>query len=277
MEIIEVAKSPVAVCINCGNEVSTKFCPACGQANPPRKLNFGNMWYDFQSRIYGFDGMFPRTLKDLTIRPGKATREYIEGNRLRYYGPVGYFFLMITLMYLVASILGIDIIDFLRSAGEAGFGQKPKAGSGQEQMMQGMMKVVSDNMKLITFIYIPIMTFCAHFLFFRKSGNNFLENSVLPFYLYGHFYWVSIFSLLLFFFFGFFLPNSISFVLQAFYFSYGFANFYTYQGKVKAFFKGFGVYLTSMILFSLLVVVVVVLVLLFNHDAYEMMKPSNNR
>jgi len=59
------------------------------------------MYHDFQARIYGLDGMFPRTLRDVTLRPGQASRTFIQGNRVKYYGPVGYFFLMITVLLLL--------------------------------------------------------------------------------------------------------------------------------------------------------------------------------
>jgi hypothetical protein len=66
-------------CINCNIEVSTPFCPTCGQKNAVKKITIANMWSDFLSRVYGFDGMFPKTLRDLTLRPGLAARKYIEG------------------------------------------------------------------------------------------------------------------------------------------------------------------------------------------------------
>jgi hypothetical protein len=83
---------PSTACVNCGVAVTSKFCAECGQPNPPKKLGLRTMWYDFQSRIIGFDGMFPRTIKDLTLRPGKASKNYVYGNRMMYYGPVGSFF-----------------------------------------------------------------------------------------------------------------------------------------------------------------------------------------
>jgi hypothetical protein len=62
----------MTTCINCNANVETPYCPACGQPNPPKKISIKNVWNDFVSRTYGFDGMFPRTIRDLTIRPGAA-------------------------------------------------------------------------------------------------------------------------------------------------------------------------------------------------------------
>ena len=80
------------------------------------------------ARIYGFDGMFPPTLRDITIRPCVASRKYIEGNRVAYYGPVGYFFLMVTLIYIVASLFNIDLVEFMKSASGTGLQPKAKVG-----------------------------------------------------------------------------------------------------------------------------------------------------
>src|SRR6187397_2984313 len=96
-------------CLNCRQPVTSRYCGSCGQSNPPKRLNLKTLWFDFQSRVYGFDGMFPRTLKDLTLRPGAVTRSYISGNRVLYYGPVGYFFIMITVYLLLASLIDVDL------------------------------------------------------------------------------------------------------------------------------------------------------------------------
>src|SRR5688572_4844803 len=98
-------------CINCSTESDGKYCPTCGQRMTVKRISFREGFYDFGARIYGFDSQFPRTLRDLTIRPGVAAKRFIEGNRAMYYGPVGYYFLMITVMFLVASILGIDFTE----------------------------------------------------------------------------------------------------------------------------------------------------------------------
>ena len=102
---------------------------------------------------------------------------------------------MITLLYLVASLLDIDIKEFLKHGSDMGLQTPPKQGSGQEQYMQSMFTLLSDNLKLISFSIIPVQAFCSRFIFFRKSGLNFIEHTVLPFYALGHVYWLSIMSL----------------------------------------------------------------------------------
>jgi hypothetical protein len=252
------------------------FCSTCGQRASVKRITFREGWNDFWARIYGFDGMFAQTLRDLTIRPGAASRRFIDGNRVAYYGPVGYFFLMITLLYLVASLLNINLVDFLKNSGGVGLQEPPKPGSGQEKLMQSTFQLVSDNLKLISFIVIPIQAFCSRFLFFRKSNLNFTEHTVLPFYGTGHLYWLSIASLFLYSFTGSFLPNWIQIVVPMVYFSYAYSDLFQYQSRLKAILKGFGVYITTQLLFTFFVAIIVILLIVFNPEVNEMVRPSNN-
>ena len=264
-------------CINCGTEVSSKYCPNCGQSNPPRKITLTQLWSDFQARIYGFDGMFPRTLRDLTLRPGKAARVFIEGNRVLYYGPVGYFFLMITVLLLLMSVLDVNVIDFMKSAANQFNGQKSvKEGSGQQKFMQSVFQFASDNMKLLSFTQIPLLAFFSRYLFFRKSGLNFLEHTVLPFYLHGHIYWVSILSVLFYKITDNFFPPGIAMIIAPLYISFGYSGMFDYQSRTKRFFKGLGIYICAQLLFIVIIAITVILLVVFNPEVRELIRPSNN-
>ena len=268
----------MSTCVNCQSEVLGNYCSNCGQRNGVKRLTFREGWNDFWARIYGFDGMFPRTLIDLTLRPGKATRKVISGNRVAYYGPVGYFFLMITLMYLVASLLGIDVVDFMKNSANSGLqGPPPKPGSGQEKFMSELLRLLSDNLKLLSFLLVPILAFGARFVFFRKSGFNFLEHSILFFYTQGHVYWLSIISLLSFGMFGKFLPAWIVMVVSIVYSCYATSDMYHYQSKIKAMLKGLSLYLMAQLIFIILMIIAVTTYIILNPEAFELVRPSNNR
>ncbi len=256
-------------CINCNKEVSTSFCGHCGQPNPPRKLSFGNMWYDFQSRVYGFDGMFPRTLRDLTIRPGIAAKEYIQGNRVKHYGPVGYFFLMITVFVLMMSMLEIDFSEFYQASSEA-IVDTPKDYAAK-LTQQRILDFATNNTRLIPFLSIPFIATMA-WLFFRRSGYNFLEHAVIPFYVLGHMYWLAILNLLLFKFFGVSARLTFQFGFTILFFAFACSGFYTYNSKTKAFFKGLVVYLLGFFSFILLVILIGSIYVMTNPEIMELMK-----
>jgi hypothetical protein len=176
----------------------------------------------------------------------------------------------------VASLLEISIVDFLKNASSSNL-QPPKQGSGQEKLVQSTFELVSDNLKLVSFVAIPIQAFCSRFLFFRKSGLNYMEHTVLPFYGLGHLYWLSIISLLIYAITGNFLPNWIPIAAAILYFSYAYSDLFQNQTRLKAMAKGFGVYISTQVLFGLLVALVVILLIVFNSEVFEMLKPSNNR
>jgi Protein of unknown function (DUF3667) len=266
-----------STCINCGQTITDNFCGKCGQRGAVKRITFREGWNDFWARIYGFDGMFPRTLRDLTVRPGEVARTYISGNRARYYGPVGYFFLMITLFLLSMSLLGINLEDFIKSVRGYGFAPEIKKGGGQEEFMQNVFRFISDNIKMISFVMIPAQAFVAKYLFFRKSGLNFLEHTVLPFFVQGHLYWASIVSIVYLKFSHSFVLNFAVSLISFVYFPYAYTTMYTNQSKIKVFLKGLGVLVIGQLLLSLLALTILFIVIKVNPDLYEMIRPKNNR
>ncbi len=259
-------------CINCGAEAPSKFCPDCGQPLPPKKIRFLNLYHDFQSRIYGFDGMFPRTLRDLTICPGVVSRSYIDGNRVKYNGPVGYFFLMITVFLLLLSLFEVSFYDFIVKASQI---TPVKENSGMEQFMKIFSDWIADNMKVFSFLVIPFTTL-ASLIMFRKSGLNFLEHSVMVFYIQGHVYWLTILSLFIYVFSGLNPLRPIQPFVALVLYGVGCSQLFNYQNKTKAFFKGIGVYLMGMLFFLTFFIVAGIIYMSTHPEYLEMIRPKNN-
>ena len=261
-------------CINCGTPVTAKFCPNCGQRAIIKRITFKESWFDFWSRVYGFDGMFPRTLRDLTIRPGTVAKKFIEGNRALYYGPVGYFFLMITVCLLVFSLMNIDFFDL-----RAGMAKSIPIEQPNPKLTEKIQHIVSDNIKVFAFFVILFQPFTAKYILFRKSGYNFLEHAVLPFYVAGHLYWVMILSGIY-----FSLTGTRAFLFQLtfgiLFLGFAYSTFMTYQSGLKAFFKGIALYLVSITLYILTICIVAIIVMLMlawlNPDSLDLIRPSKN-
>jgi hypothetical protein len=255
-------------CINCNQETAGNFCSNCGQRTEVKRITFKEGWSDFWARIYGFDGMFPRTLRDLTIRPGLAARRFIEGNRAMYYGPVGYFFLMITLMLLLYDMMGISFVEIMKATGQS---MSQPSTQAQAVFTQKIFQSISDNLKIFFFAFIPFQAFAARYIFFRKAGFNFIEHMVLPFYVMGHDLWINIILGVIYAINGQYYAWSA--FLAFFYFGFAYATMMTYQSRVKAFFKGIGVWAVgyvSLVLAMILVMVAIILVMRFlNPDALK--------
>jgi len=244
-------------CINCETEVIGNFCSQCGQRTTVKRITFREGWNDFWSRVYGFDGMFPRTLRDLTLRPGHVARQVINGNRVLYYGPVGYFFLMVTLFLLILGMLGLDFTDFMKGMQEA-----MATNETQMQAQNKVMKVISDNLRIASFVIIPFQAWCARYLFFRKAELNFMEHSVLPLYTIGHIYWLSIISAVVYKVSDFMLFGVVQLVLSILYAGFAYISLITYQSKIKVFFKGALLYLVSQLLMTLTFMIIGLLIVI---------------
>ncbi|GHM98965.1 hypothetical protein WSM22_04550 [Cytophagales bacterium WSM2-2] len=89
-------------CLNCGAEVTGRFCSNCGQENIEIHENFFHLAGHFISDYFHFDSKFFRSLTPLFIKPGFLTKEYWEGRRVRYIHPLRLFF-FVTIIFVIAS------------------------------------------------------------------------------------------------------------------------------------------------------------------------------
>jgi Protein of unknown function (DUF3667) len=93
-------------CANCAAPLSGAFCASCGQkAHVHRSL--AHVGEELLHGITHFDGKAWTTLPMLVFRPGRLTRDYIEGKRARYIAPVPLFLLVVFLMFFVFSFVKI--------------------------------------------------------------------------------------------------------------------------------------------------------------------------
>ena len=92
-------------CLNCGTVLVGSHCHACGQAAHVHKT-IGAFFHDLLHGVFHFEGKIWRTVPALTLRPGKMTREYIDGRRATYVSPIALFLFSVFLMFAVVSNIG---------------------------------------------------------------------------------------------------------------------------------------------------------------------------
>ena len=91
-------------CLNCGCALAGDYCHCCGQAAHLHKT-IGGLWHDLLHGVLHLDGKFWNTLPLLLWKPGKLTRDYIDGHRARYISPIAfYLFTVVAMFALVVSV-----------------------------------------------------------------------------------------------------------------------------------------------------------------------------
>ena len=105
-----LAGSPA--CMNCGTTLQGPFCYYCGQPDKNLMRFFPVLMRELLEDTLDFDSRFMRTLKPLLFKPGKLTRDYLDGRRFRYVPPLRlYIFSSIAFFFLAAMLTG-DVIKF---------------------------------------------------------------------------------------------------------------------------------------------------------------------
>jgi len=77
------------ICLNCEQPISDKdnFCSNCGQVNDELPLSIKQFVSEFFSGFFSFDTRFFNTFVPLLFKPGKVSKDYVEGKRRRYVNP----------------------------------------------------------------------------------------------------------------------------------------------------------------------------------------------
>ncbi|ALE15513.1 hypothetical protein AMC99_00197 [Altererythrobacter epoxidivorans] len=94
-----------AACLNCGSPLTGPYCEQCGQrAHVHRTLHA--FVHDLLHGVLHFEGKLWRTLPAIALRPGKMTREYIEGKRAKYISPIALYLFVVLVTFATLSLMG---------------------------------------------------------------------------------------------------------------------------------------------------------------------------
>lgn len=177
-------------CINCATEIEAHYCPSCGQPANVKRITFRQVFDDIQAKFLGLDNALMRTVIDATIRPAQLFQAVLDGNRRRYIGAGGYLFLMLSLMILLFDIGDVDSKAFFGASYELEIGDD-QSRTRQQQFSDSIMTFITDYIRLISFLMLPIYALFSRYIF-RKSGLNFIEHIALFCYCHAHPLWLSI-------------------------------------------------------------------------------------
>jgi hypothetical protein len=98
-------------CRNCGAQAALKFCPECGQETTLHPPTLGEFLHEFVGHYVALEGELWRTLKLLLTKPGRLTREYLDGRRRRYVLPLRLYLTCSFLFFLVVKLTPLASLD----------------------------------------------------------------------------------------------------------------------------------------------------------------------
>jgi len=89
-------------CLNCDAALRGQYCASCGQRARSRLISIWELTRDAFGDLFELDSRLWRTLLPLLTRPGKLTRDYLEGRRACFMPPFRTYLVLSILFFLVA-------------------------------------------------------------------------------------------------------------------------------------------------------------------------------
>jgi len=88
--------------MNCNTTLAGTYCAACGQRHEPHVHTLGHFLSEAFESITHADSRLWRTLGYLLVKPGRLTREFLEGRRVRYLPPFRLYLVISLAFFLIA-------------------------------------------------------------------------------------------------------------------------------------------------------------------------------
>ncbi|MDX1315553.1 MAG: DUF3667 domain-containing protein [Eudoraea sp.] len=162
-------------CKNCGSVSSGKFCSQCGQRLSVDKVTFSETFQDLIDAMFSINAPLLTTMKGLIKNPGLLLRNYLSGQRKKYYKPVAFFILTTVVYLLIRALIGFD--PFRNSA----FQVQDGVGTGTYLVDAKNFMLLNINNFLFVFVF-TLALFSKLFFFKRYSLAEF---TAISFYLLG--------------------------------------------------------------------------------------------
>lgn len=157
-------------CLNCGTELTDKFCASCGQKANTQRITFKNLFYnDILQGVFNLELGILFTAKQALFQPGQAALEYIGGKRKRYYN---IFYLI--LLTIAALLFTNHLSEYFINQGEVLAQKKVYLNEASERLD----KIISQKSNIILFLFVPFAALNSYVLF-RRKNLNLSEHSIL--------------------------------------------------------------------------------------------------
>ncbi len=191
-----------STCANCYEPMQGDYCYSCGQRNIGNRLTIKVFTSQMFEALTEVDSRFWRTLRELSLNPGRVAANYISGNRASYINPVKYLFVCFAIYFSLTVLTGFHelfVQDAVTESGGTETVQTQEEGIAVKEdnveitiSADAIRGVLRDQLNLLVFISIPITAFLLRWQYFR-SKHNYPEVLSFLCFIVGHSYFLSIF------------------------------------------------------------------------------------
>lgn len=229
-----------STCKNCGHITNEAFCAHCGLSTHIHRIDWHYFKHELLHLLHLEKGFF-YTAKNLMINPGPSIREFLYDDRRKHMKPIAYLIITSLLFSILAHLFHVDF--FYNAKEQMVFGDSyvgkflhwTKTNYGYANILSGFFYAISVT------------------LFFKKSGVNFFESTVMLCYILGETMLLLSVEILL-----YPLLNSLGFIVGMTIISFAYPTFaighFFNKSSLGAYVKAFIAFFLGYLLFNLMMV-----------------------
>lgn len=170
------------LCKNCKVQLANDngFCQDCGARVIQERISLKFLFKEFTDKVLSIDNRLLKTFFHLFTKPEAVIDSYIRGVRKRYFNPVSYLLVSITLTGIYLFFFKDIAAQSFQVVGEINPGN-PFA---NEEFGKKYFDFFMDYQAFFTALNIPIYAFISWLVFLNRKRYNFYEHIVI--YLYSN-------------------------------------------------------------------------------------------
>jgi hypothetical protein len=153
-------------CLNCNVALmpAQRFCGACGQRSGRARLTMHDISHDFLHAMFHVDQSIFALIKALAYRPGHVAREYVDGKRKKYFGPLGFLVLTVGMASFLILVTGVQWVT--------------------SDVANGPVKFLQQHVNLVILMQLPLLAATCALLFWNQR-LHYAEHLILVAYTSG--------------------------------------------------------------------------------------------
>lgn len=169
-------------------EPSFRYCPQCSQVAIPHRLTMRELAHEAVHYFTHADKGIFQLIRDLAVEGGEVARNYVEGQRKRFFPPLNFFLIVAAIHVFVLNHGGdVEVNSQAKQHLEV---QQIKDPIKRERLMEVYhrkdvaIEFVNKYANIISMLTLPLTTF-FFWLLYRKGKYNYTENLVACMYMHS--------------------------------------------------------------------------------------------